>query len=466
MTSISPVRTGTTGMWSDVRKIASLAWPVLIGQLAVIAFGVIDTAMVGRFSATDLAALGLGSSIYISVYIGLTGILVALQPIAGQLFGAGRESEIGEETRQALWLAAVLTVAGFALLYFPEPLLSLAKAPPALHDRTVDYLRILSFGLPASLAFRVYSSLTNAVGKPRLVMFLQVGGLVLKFPLNTWFIFGGFGVPALGGPGCALASTLINWVLAIVGMTVLLKFEFFRPFGIFSRFTWPVFKRQVALLRLGIPMGLSYLIEVTSYTFMALFISRFGTTTLAGHQIAGNLGAVLYMTPLSIGIASSTLVSQALGAQRFDDAASISRHGIGMACVLALGYGVALLAARPHVIGAYTPDPNVIAAAMPLVLIIFFYHLCDALQITTAFILRAYKVTIVPTVIYAIALWGIGLGGGYLLGFDVGGAVPASLQGARGFWIANSLSLGVAGVGLFLYWRRVSSRHISTVDLR
>src|SRR5262245_33158249 len=146
-----------TGMFSDVRKIAALAWPVLIGQLAVIAFGVIDTAMVGRFSATDLAALGLGGSVYISVYIGLTGILVALQPIAGQLFGAGHESEIGEETRQAFWLAAVLTIVGFVLLYYPEPLLSLAKAPPALHDRTVDYLRILSFGLPASLAFRVYS---------------------------------------------------------------------------------------------------------------------------------------------------------------------------------------------------------------------------------------------------------------------------------------------------------------------
>ncbi|KDR26030.1 MULTISPECIES: MATE family efflux transporter [Caballeronia] len=450
-------------MLSDVRKIAALAWPVLIGQLAVIAFGVIDTAMVGRFSATDLAALGLGGSVYISVYIGLTGILVALQPIAGQLFGAGRESEIGEETRQAFWLAAALAVIGFVLLFHPEPLLSLAKTPPALHDRTVDYLRILSFGLPASLAFRVYSSLTNAVGKPRLVMFLQVGGLLLKFPLNTWFIFGGFGVPALGGPGCALASTLINWVLAAVGMTVLLKVEFFRPFAIFSHFCWPVWRRQLALMRLGIPMGLSYLIEVTSYTFMALFISRFGTTTLAGHQIAGNLGAVLYMTPLAIGIASSTLVSQALGAQRYDDARSISRHGIGMACVLALVYGVLLLAARPLVIAAYTPDANVIAAAMPLVLIIFFYHFCDALQITTAFILRAYKVTLVPTVIYAIALWGIGLGGGYLLGFDVGGGVPEWLQGARGFWIANSASLGVAGVGLFVYWRRVSSRHLPNV---
>lgn len=117
-------------MWPDVRKIVALAWPVLIGQLAIIAFAVIDTAMVGRYSATDLAALGLGSSIYISVYIGLTGILTALQPIAGQLFGARHEAEIGEEVRQALWLAAVLSVIGFVCLYFPQPLLRIADTPP------------------------------------------------------------------------------------------------------------------------------------------------------------------------------------------------------------------------------------------------------------------------------------------------------------------------------------------------
>jgi len=447
-------------MWPDVRKIVALAWPVLIGQLAIIAFGVIDTAMVGRYSATDLAALGLGSSIYISVYIGLTGILTALQPIAGQLFGALREAEIGEEVRQALWLAAVLSVIGFVCLYFPQPLLSIADAPPALHERTLAYLRILSLGLPASLAFRVYSSLTNAVGKPRLVMFLQVGALMLKVPLNLWFIFGGFGVPALGGPGCAIASTMINWLIAIVGMTVLVRVEFFRPFGVFSRFCWPVWHRQKALLKLGIPMGLSYLIEVTSYTFMALFISHFGTTTLAGHQITGNIGAVLYMTPLSIGVASATLVSQALGAQRFDAARSLARHGIALSCGIACVYGAALFALRPYLLEAYTPDRQVIAAAMPLLAIVVFYHFFDALQITTAFVLRAYKVAVVPTVIYAVALWGIGLGGGYLLGFDVGGYAPGWLQGARGFWVANSASLGVAGVGLFLYWQRISTRHI------
>ncbi|HYS62519.1 MAG TPA: MATE family efflux transporter, partial [Paraburkholderia sp.] len=229
-------------MFADVRKIAGLAWPVLIGQLAIIAFGVIDTAMVGRYSAVDLAALGLGSSIYISVYIGLTGILTALQPIAAQLYGARRYAEIGEEVRQALWLALALTVIGFLILYFPGPMLRLARVPEALHERTIAYLRILSFGLPASLAFRVYGSLTNGVGKPRLVMILQIGALLLKFPLNTWFIFGGLGVPAMGGPGCALASIAINWGLAVVGMLVLTRVDVFTPFAIFGRFCWPVWR--------------------------------------------------------------------------------------------------------------------------------------------------------------------------------------------------------------------------------
>lgn len=448
-------------MWPDVRKIAALAWPVLIGQLAIIAFGVIDTAMVGRYSATDLAALGLGSSIYISVYIGLTGILTALQPITGQLFGARKEAEIGEEVRQAFWLAAVLSVIGFACLYFPQPLLGIADTPPALHERTLSYLRILSLGLPASLAFRVYSSLANGIGKPRLVMFLQIGALAVKIPLNTWFIFGGFGVPAMGGPGCAIASTLINWLIAIVGLSVLVRVDFFRPFGIFARFCWPVWVRQKALLKLGIPMGLSYLIEVTSYTFMALFISHFGTTTLAGHQIAGNIGAVLYMTPLAIGVASSTLVSQALGAQQVDAARLLARHGITMACGISVVSGAALFLLRPLILSAYTPDAQVVAAAMPLLAVVSIYHFFDALQVTTAFVLRAYKVAVVPTVIYAVALWGIGLGGGCWLGFNVNGLSPQWLHGARGFWVANAMSLGVAGIGLLVYLGRVSRNYRS-----
>jgi multidrug resistance protein, MATE family len=450
--------TGT--VLGDVRRIAGLAWPVLIGQLAIIAFGVIDTAMVGRYSALDLAALGLGSSIYVSVYISLTGILSALQPVTAQLYGAQRDSEIGEEVRQGFWLALVLMVVGCAILYFPGPLLDLARAPEALRERTVDYLRLLSYGLPAGLAFRIYSSLANAVGRPRLVMFLQVGALVLKVLLNRWFIFGGFGVPELGGPGCALASTAINWALAAFAFLALTRIDVFTPFGIFRRFCWPQWKRQAELLKLGIPMGLSYLIEVTSYTFMAIFIARLGTTTLAGHQIAGNVGAVLYMTPLSIGVATSTLVAQALGGQRLAEARTLALHGIVTAVTIACGFALAVFVLRPLIIEGYTPDPAVMKTAMPLVAIVALYHVFDALQVTTAFALRAYKVAVVPTVIYAFALWGVGLGGGYALGFDVTGTLPAWATGARGFWLANMASLVIAGGGLTVYLSRVSTRYL------
>lgn len=448
-------------MLDDLRRIVGLAWPVLVGQLALIAFGVIDTAMVGRFSTVDLAALGLGASIYISVFIGLTGILSALQPIAGQLYGARRPTEIGEEVRQALWLAALLAVPGFLLLHFPELLLRLAHAPDELHARTVDYLRILSFSLPAALLFRIYNALTNAVGKPRLAMILQVGALLLKFPLNLWFIFGGLGVPALGGPGCGLASTLINWGLALIGFVLLARHKVFAPLAIFTRFSWPEWRRQKALLVLGVPMGLSYLIEVTSYACMALFISHFGTTMLAGHQIAANLGAVLYMTPLAIGVASSTLVAQALGAGQPAAARALSRHAILFAAATACCYGLLVFMLRPVLVLGYTSNPEIAAAALPLMAIVALYHVFDAVQISTAFVLRAYRVAIVPTVIYATALWGVGIGGGYLLGFDIVGWTPAWLTGARGFWCANMTSLAVAGSGLVLYWRHVSRQRLT-----
>lgn len=438
-------------MLADVRAILRLAWPILIGQLAIIAFGALDTAMVGRYSSLDLAALGLGGSIYVTIYIGLTGILVALSPIAGQAFGAKRYFEIGEWVRQSAWLALALAALGMSVLAFPEPLLHLAHAPTELAERAGNYLRYLSFGLPAALAFRIYNSLSTAIGKPRLVMTVQLVALALKVPANLWFIFGGWGLPALGGPGCALASTSINWMTAIIGAVVMARGRSYRSFGIFAHFSWPQGSRQAALLRLGVPMGLSYLIEVTAYTFMALFIVHFGTTVLAAHQIAGNVGAILYMTPLSIGIASSTLVAQALGAGRPDAARAISRHGIAFAAALAMVYALAVWAGQSVIARLYTPERATVAAAGSLLVIVAFYHFCDAIQVSTAFILRAYKVTVIPTLIYALALWGVGLGGGYWLGFNVPGWVPPAWSAARGFWLANSISLGLAGIFLLGY---------------
>lgn len=440
----------------DLRRIAALAGPVLVGQLAVIAFSVIDTIMAGRASATDLAAVGLGGSIYVTVYISLMGVLQALAPIAGQLYGAGRHAEIGVEVRQAAWLGLALAVPGMLLLSFPGPLLAFAKAPPELVDKATAYLHLQAFGLPAALGFRIYSALNNALSRPIMVTLLQLLGLAVKVPLNAWFIHGGLGLAPMGGPGCALASTLISWMWCLSGALILRHGGAYRPLGIFAAWSWPMRSHLWALLRLGVPMGLTYLIEITSFTLMSVFITRLGTVTLAGHQIIANLGAVAYMLPLSLGIATSTLVAQAVGARDRAGARRVGWRGIRLAAALALAVGATLWLLRAPVLQAYASDAAVVQAALPLVTFVALYQAFDAVQVTTAFVLRAYKIALVPTVIYAVSLWGIGLGGGYVLGFGLIDGMPAFTHGAAGFWLANSLSLAIAGALLVFYFIRIS----------
>jgi len=188
--------------------------------------------MAGRASAADLAAIGLGGSIYVTVYISLMGVLQALSPIAGQLYGAQRHSEIGEEVRQAIWLGLVLAAIGMLLLWFPAPLLHLANASPELAEKATAYLRYEALALPAALGFRIYSALNNALSRPVMVTVLQLGGLVLKFPLNALLLYGGMGIPAMGGPGCALASMIISWLWFTAGAAILMRNPAYKPFKI------------------------------------------------------------------------------------------------------------------------------------------------------------------------------------------------------------------------------------------
>lgn len=444
---------------SRTRRIGALAWPLLVGQLAVIANGVIDTAMTSRFSSADLAALAVGASIYVSSFVGLSGVLQAVSPIIGQLYGARKYERIGTEIRQSLWLALFLCFAGLALLLFPQPLLALAHASPEVADKVTLYLRILALALPATLVFRIYSSLNTALARPRMVMVIQVGTLLLKIPLNLLFIFGGLGLPAMGGPGCAVATAIAAWIAVLACLVLLRRDRFYDQFRLFGAgFERPHWAAQRALLKLGIPMGLSYLIEVTAYTFMALFIARIGTNAVASHQVTANFGTVLYMLPLSIANATGTLVAQALGAKQLDEARRIGHAGIWLAALSSVTVGLLVWLFRGLIIRAYTPDEAVIAAAMPLFLFIAFYQLFDSVQVTTAFVLRAYKVAVVPTVIYAVALWGVGLCGGYLMGLDPLGIAPAAVRGAAGFWLGNSASLGLVAIGLLWYLRVIERR--------
>jgi MATE family multidrug resistance protein len=305
-------------------------------------------------------------------------------------------------------------------------------------------------------------ALHNAVSRPAVITVIQLIGLALKLPLNLLFIYGGLGIEGMGGPGCAVATAIISWLWLIITLCFVVFDRFYRPFKIFSRFSAPDWHRIWTLLKLGAPIGFSYLIEVTSFTFMSLFIARLGINALAGHQIAANLGTVIYMVPLSLSIATMTLVSQSIGANKPERAEEIGWSSVLFTTGLCIVIGISVWVFRIQLLELYDPPIEVKIFSIPLFLFIAFYQMFDALQVTAAFILRAYRVAFWPMVIYAGSLWGVGLGGGYLLGFNILGNTPEFLQGANGFWAANSISLGLAACLLLYLFRKTAARFEKT----
>jgi MATE family multidrug resistance protein len=461
-----------TSSWSNWRnsfaRILALAWPMLIGQVAVVANGVLDTAMTARYSATDLAALSVGSAVYVTVFIGGMGVVMALGPVVGQMYGAGRQGEIGAEFKQGAWLVLFMSLLGCAVLVWPEPWLAFAGASPQAIPKMSAYLHGLAVAFPAALGFQLFRALSNSVSRPKMVMAIQLAAVLMKAPLNWLFIYGadlGFAkVPALGGPGCSVATAIEMWVMLMAALLVLYKDKFYAKFEIWrAGDSLPRWTAQRELLRLGLPMGASYLIEVTGFVFMSLFIARFGSVAVAGHQVVVSIVSVLFMLPLSLAIATSTLVAQSIGARDVRHASALGWHGVVLTTVLSLTTSSAVFLARDVIIAAYTGSHaagsseagsgnslDIAHAALPLLVWVVAFHALDAIQTMAAFVVRAYKVATAPMVIYALAMWGVGLGGGNILGFDLLGFAPPALQGAAGFWFASTLGLAFAAALLLV----------------
>lgn len=435
------------------RDLLRIAWPVLVAQLAVMANGVIDTVMAGRLSALDLAAVGIGASVYVTVFVTTLGVLLALTPTVAYLYGAGRYADIGAEVRQSLWLALGLAALAMAALFNPGPLLALSNLQPALDAKVRAYLDAIAWAVPAALVFRLFYGFSSGIGRTRPIMAFNLLGLTLKIPLNAVFMYGLFGMPALGGPGCAVATTLIAWGTALAAVVWCARHAGYREFALFARFEPPRRQAIAALLKLGLPIGATFLIDVTAFTFMTLFIARLGTEIAGAHQIAANLAALAFMLPLALGNATAVLAGQALGAGDFARARRAGWAGIGMGVAIAVGISLVLWFGAGTLASLYTPDAIVRAAAAPLIALVAVYHVVDAVQAVAVNALRGYRKSAVPMLIYAVALWGVGLGGGYLLGF---GGLAGPPRGAAGFWQAAIASLLLAGGLVAAYFDRVS----------
>jgi multidrug resistance protein, MATE family len=441
---------------SSTRKLIHLAWPMLVAQLAMMVNAVIDTAMAGRLTVIDLAAVGIAASIMATVLMSLVSVLFALPPIIAHLHGANRQDEIGREIHQGIWISLALALAAILLLRFPGPFIAISDLQPAVETKVRAYLAASAWGVPAAFALRMFFAFSMGIGRPRPVMFFNLLSLALKIPLNALFMYGLLGIPAMGAAGAAVATSIDAWLMAALAWGWCLHHPKYAEFGLRQHITAPEFAAIREFLKLGIPIALTFIADVTAFTFMALFIARLGPVMSGAHQIAANLAALAFMIPLSLGNATSVLVGQALGAQQAAHARHICWEAIRLGMSIAVVLSLTFWLGAPYIAAFYTTDLQVQAVAIPLIVMVGLYHLGDAMQAITVNALRGYKNSVVPMVIYTVTLWVPGLGGGIVLGLT---NFFGTARGAPGFWLAAIASIWLVGGLMAIYLNLTAKKH-------
>ena len=285
-------------------------------------------------------------------------------------------------------------------------------------------------------------------------------GIALKAFLNWLLIFGNWGLPALGATGAGISSAIAFWITLLLGLWVVLRQPFYRKFHL--TLGAPDLKSIGTILKLGLPMGGSYLVEVCAFTFMSLLVAQEGIAAIGGHQVMSNLAALAYMMPMSIGVATAALTAQAIGAQQIYQAHRTSMMGLVVGLYGAIITALALYFGRELIVAAYTSDPAVARVALSLLVLLPFFHLVDAMQCINSYLLRAHKIAFVPMLLQTFALMVVGLLGGWWMGFGPGKSLLEPLRnqllagspaGAGSMWLMATIGLATSTVLLHCWYR-------------
>lgn len=352
---------------AERRAIVRQAVPLLLAQLASVGMMVIDSVLLGHYGAVDLAAIAVGGGVYISVLMALVGILQSLGPIAAHHAGAGERPAAVAAFWQGVWLALLLAVPGMLLLSWPDPVLALSTLTPAVDGKVREVLKLLAIGLPLALAYRTFAAFANALGRSRVLMAVSFSATALHAALAGALVNGYLFWPPLGALGCAISTAVINlWCMLLAGL-YLARGRGMRELAVFAHFAWPRWRQFGEFFRLGLPMGFSNFVEITSFTLIALLVAPLGATQVAAHRLVGNLAAVAYMIPLSVAIATLARVGQAAGARDAARCHAAARAGTRLATAASLVVGLLVYFAGAALLGGFTDDAAVLATAIRMV---------------------------------------------------------------------------------------------------
>ncbi|HEY5971985.1 MAG TPA: MATE family efflux transporter [Pseudoxanthomonas sp.] len=439
------------GFGSEVRTTATLALPLVLGHVSTGLIGFVDNVIAGHHSTQTLAAVTIGTALLWLPMMVPIGTLISLTASVSQLNGAGRRDEIGPLFRQALWLSLGLGALMFAFLsLIPHALTPFGIAPEIIPGAT-GFLHGIRWGVPALTLFFCMRYLSEGMHWTLPTMLLGFGGLLLLAPLGYVFTFGRFGLPEMGAGGLGVASAIMMWAQAIAFAVYLWNAKRFAHLKLFAHFDPPHARPIGQLLKTGLPIGVTVLMEGSLFIVTALLIARLGAVPAAAHQIAINVSALCFMIPMGVAEATTVRVGHALGA---GDAHGIRRAAhAGYAIVLgtqALS-ATALLLGHDAVVALYTRDLAVAALAGNLLLYAAAFQFPDGIQVLSAGALRGLKDTRVPMWLAVFSYWGLGMTLGVGLGLGLG-------WGPQGMWLGLILGLTAAAVLMGARFQRSSKR--------
>lgn len=439
----------------ELKTLVTLALPMLLAQVAQVGTSFVDTVMAGGASKADLAAVALGSSLFVTIYVTLMGVMSALNPMIAQQHGAKATHEIGEMGRQGLWYGLFMGVIGMLIMWLAiAPFKAFFDLNQETLTITEHYIWFVGLAMPAAMIHRALHAYTSSLNRPRAIMIVSWICFAINIPLNWVFVYGKFGMPTLGGAGCGLATAIVFWVNVIILAVYIAKDVYFKPFGLTDKISTPNLKTFAEITRLGTPIGLSFFVEVSLFTCIMFLVARLDGNTenyVAAQQIVISLTSIIYMLPQSMGIASTVRTGYYLGQQKPKRARYASGVAIFSAIIVSFITATFLIILRHPLADMYTDDLTVINLAASVILFAAAFQLVDAVQCVASYALRGYKVTNIPMVIHLIAFWGCGLIPGYLLAFHYE-------MGIYGFWTALVASLTVAAIFLLWYLERHSQK--------
>ena len=432
------------GRFDEMKKIIPLALPVVISNLTQVGMSCVDTIVAGQASSLDMAAVALGSSVFIPIQLFASGILMVLGPIIANLRGRGNKSRVGYVMNNGLWMVAMLSVLAIAALLGAHALLPWFAGGKDLLMPSIagNYVFAVMGGIPAALFFVAFKSLNEGTNMTRPAMFVGIASLLLNIPANYIFVFGLYGMPRMGGAGCGIATMIVFWFQALAMFLIVYKHPAHRRYrNQLMSFRPPALEMIKRVLKLGLPVGMSWFCEVMLFSGAALILAPLGTIAVASHQVAANVSSLLFMIPLSVGLAASIRIAYHLGKKNVQGVNSAMWSSYTLVLAIMVCTSSFIFVFNEDIVKLYNEEPMIVATASTLLLLALVYQLPDCLQVVSVGILRGFRDTAAVSLITFVSYWIVGFPICFILARK-DWIVPA--MGPRGVWIGFIFGLTTA----------------------